>query len=238
MVTPILPLEVSQALVKRRGKTLLGPVDLRVSQTGFTIVMGPNGAGKTTFLRTLHGLERLSKGEVTWQVPLTEARLRQAFVFQTPIMLRRSVRDNLIYPLTLRGTKKAKARQLAEDWARRVGLGGALDQQAPQLSGGEKQKLALARALILEPDIIFLDEPCANLDGRAIREIETILQDACAAGTRIIMATHDIGQAKRLATDVVFLMHGHIIENSPAQDFFAGPKTPQAAALLQGDIVE
>lgn len=238
MVTSILPLKMTEALVKRRGKTLLGPVNFEVSREGFTIVMGPNGAGKTTLLRALHGLERLSAGRVDWQVPFAQTLQRQAFVFQTPIMMRRSVRDNLAYPLILHGMAKRDAHALAADWAERVGLRAALDQQAPQLSGGEKQKLALARALIRSPDIIFLDEPCANLDGRAIREIEAILQGAQASGTRILMATHDIGQARRLATDIVFLMHGKIIETADAKTFFDTPKTPQAAALLKGDIVE
>ena len=238
MVTSILPLTMKDATVKRRGKTLLGPVDFTVSPSGFTIVMGPNGAGKTTLLRALHGLERLSSGQVDWQVPFAQTLQRQAFVFQTPIMMRRSVRDNLAYPLILHGMAKRDAHALAADWAERVGLRAALDQQAPQLSGGEKQKLALARALIRSPDIIFLDEPCANLDGRAIREIEAILQGAQASGTRILMATHDIGQARRLATDIVFLMHGKIIETADAKAFFDAPKTPQAAALLKGDIVE
>jgi tungstate transport system ATP-binding protein len=186
----------------------------------------------------MHGLERLAKGTINWQVSLNEARQRQGFVFQSPIMLRRSVLDNLTYPLTLRGAAKNKATTLARSWAERVGLGDALGQHAPHLSGGEKQKLALARALITDPDIVFLDEPCANLDGRATREIESILLDASAAGTRIVMATHNIGQAKRLATDIVFLLHGNIVEQSPADSFFAGPQTPQAAALLRGDIVE
>ncbi|KJZ20460.1 ATP-binding cassette domain-containing protein [Loktanella sp. S4079] len=238
MVNTILPLEVTNASVKRRGKTLLGPIDMNFSQTGCTIVLGPNGAGKTTLLRALHGLERLAKGQASWQVPLKEAHLRQAFVFQTPIMLRRSVRDNLLYPLCLRGMSRQDAMKKAEQWSARVGLDYALDQAAPRLSGGEKQKLALARALITEPEIVFLDEPCASLDGRATREIEAILQAAREEGTRLVMATHDIGQARRLATDVVFLMHGRIIESGPADAFFAGPKTPQAAALLQGDIVE
>lgn len=238
MVKPILPLTMSGAVVKRRGKTLLGPVDFTVSPQGFTVVMGPNGAGKTTLLRALHGLERLSAGQVGWQVPLGQTLQRQAFVFQTPVMLRRSVRDNLAYPLILHGMPKSQAHALAADWAARVGLRAALDQQAPQLSGGEKQKLALARALMRNPDIVFLDEPCANLDGRATREIETILKQAKAAGTRILMSTHDIGQARRLATDIVFLMHGQIIETALAQTFFDTPETPQAAALLKGDIVE
>jgi tungstate transport system ATP-binding protein len=238
MVTPILPLKMSGAVVKRRGKTLLGPVDMTVAAQGFTIVMGPNGAGKTTLLRTLHGLERLSAGQIEWQVPLAAAQMRQAFVFQTPIMMRRSVRENIAYPLLVEGQSKSKAYARADEWAKRVGLGAALDQPAPQLSGGEKQKLALARALIRDPQIIFLDEPCANLDGRSMREIEAILKDAQSNGTRILMATHDIGQARRLADDIVFLMHGNIIETAPAKDFFAGPTTQQAKALLQGDIVE
>ncbi len=238
MVTLILPLHMTGAMVKRRGKALLGPIDLEISATGITIIMGPNGAGKTKLLRALHGLERLSAGHIAWQVPLAETQTRQAFVFQAPIMLRRSVRDNLAYPLTLRGMPKKEAQTQATHWGTRVGLGDVLDQLAPQLSGGEKQKLALARALIRAPNILFLDEPCANLDGRATREIEVILKEAQAQGTRVVMATHDIGQARRLADDVVFLMHGKIIERATAQDFFAGPKTREAMALLQGDIVE
>ena len=238
MVTSILPLTMSGAVVKRRGQTLVGPVDLEVSPKGFTIVMGPNGAGKTKLLRALHGIERLAEGEIRWQVPLLEAQERQAFVFQAPIMLRRSVRDNLAYPLTLRGMPKQEAHALAAHWAERVGLADALDRSAPRLSGGEKQKLALARALIREPDVVFLDEPCANLDGRATREIEAILKEVQGQGTRIVMATHDIGQAKRLAEDVVFLMRGKIIEQAPASVFFRSPQTREAIALLQGDIVE
>ena len=236
MVTPILPLIMTGAVVKRRGKTLLGPVDFQLAPEGFTIVMGPNGAGKTTLLRTLHGLERLAAGSIDWQVPFADTLHRQAFVFQTPIMMRRSVRDNLAYPLLLHRARNA--REQAEGWAERVGLQDRLDQQAPQLSGGEKQKLALARALIRSPEVLFLDEPCANLDGRSIREIEAILQQAQAAGTRILMATHDIGQARRLASDVIFMMHGQIIEAAKAAAFFDAPQTRQAAALLRGDIVE
>ena len=238
MVNRVLPLTVTNAVIKRKGKTLLGPVSIEVSKTGVTIIMGPNGSGKTTLLRSLHGLERLSSGSTAWQMPLREARTRQAFVFQTPIMMRRSVRDNLAYPLLIHGVDKAKAFAKADDWAARVGLADALERPAPRLSGGEKQKLALARALIRDPEVVFLDEPCANLDGRATREIEAILKNAQAAGARILMSTHDVGQAKRLADDVVFLMHGRIIETGPADQFFAGPTTPQATALLQGDIVE
>ncbi|MCG6903426.1 MAG: ATP-binding cassette domain-containing protein [Rhodobacter sp.] len=237
MVT-ILPLDVRGATVRRRGRTIVGPVDLTLDGTGVTIVMGPNGAGKTTLLRMLHGLVRQRGGSIDWARPLAEAQAAQAFVFQTPVVLRRSVRDNIAFPLMLGGLARTQARERAEFWADRVGLAGALKQQAMDLSGGEKQKLALARALIREPQLLFLDEPTANLDGRSMREIEGILAQAQADGTRIVMATHNIGQARRMASDVIFLYRGRVHERNQASAFFAGPETGEAAAFIKGDIVE
>ncbi len=238
MVASMFPLTLSQACVKKRGKTLLGPVDMVVERQGFTIVLGPNGSGKTTLLRTLHGMERLSTGQINWAISEPETRSCQAFVFQAPIMLRRSVQDNLAYPLILHGMPKAEAREKAVQAAQQIGLHEALAQNASQLSGGEKQKLALARALIRKPEILFLDEPCSNLDGRATRAIETTLLQAYAAGTRIVMTTHDLGQARRLASDIVFLLHGKIHETALAQVFFETPQTNEARAFMDGDIVE
>lgn len=238
MVTQVLPAEMRGALVRRRRKTLLGPVDLTLAGTGFTMVLGPNGAGKTTLLKALHGLERLSSGEVSWAVPDTQARLRQAYVFQSPIMLRRTVRANLEYPLQLVGVPKTERSGPIENWATKIGLKDALDRPAPRLSGGEKQKLALARALIRDPEILFLDEPCANLDGRSTREIEVLLQSAYRAGTRIVMATHDLGQARRLATDVLFLFDGKIHECGAAPECFYAPATQEFKTFLEGGILE
>ncbi|MCP5074527.1 MAG: ATP-binding cassette domain-containing protein [Rhodobacteraceae bacterium] len=238
MVSSILPLKVTAASVRRRGKRLIGPVDVAIGTTGLTVVLGPNGSGKTTLLRLMHGLERAHSGSVAWSVPEVEARHRQAYVFQSPIMMRRSVIDSIAFPLIAHGTKKAIARKKASIWARRIGLGEALDRSAPVLSGGEKQKLSIARALIRRPEILFLDEPCANLDGRATREIETILSDAHDRGTRIVMSTHDMGQARRLATDVVFMYRGLVHEAGSAQDFFQDPGTGEGSAFLKGDIVE
>jgi len=238
MVTPILPLTLTDALVRRRGKTLVGPINHEITPTGFTIVVGPNGSGKTSLLRLMHGLERLSAGSSEWGQPDTEACKRQAYVFQRPIMMRRSVRDNLTFPLTTHGTKKSDARVVADEWLDRINLSDARDRQATLLSGGEKQKLALARALIRQPDVLFLDEPCANLDGRATREIEEILNHAHDTGIRIIMATHDMGQARRLATEVLFIFKGLIHEAASAGEFFDAPQTAEANAFLNGDIVE
>ncbi|KMW59613.1 ABC-type tungstate transport system, ATP-binding protein [Candidatus Rhodobacter oscarellae] len=226
------------AEARRRGKTLVGPVDLTMDGPGTTVVIGPNGSGKTTLLSLLHGTARLSRGTITWNCPLEQARAAQAFVFQRPVMLRRNVRDNIAYPLQLRGTRRPEARAQADQWAERIGLGDMLDRSAGALSGGEQQKLALARALILKPELLFLDEPCAALDGRSMREIETILANAKAEGTKLVLATHDMGQARRMADDVLFLLHGRVHEARPAPEFFAGPDTAEARAFLKGDIVE
>ncbi len=235
----ILPLRMQGAVAKIRGKVLVGPIDLTISAQGFTILMGPNGAGKTSLLRLMHGLQRLSSGTLEWNLPLGEVRDRQAFVFQAPIMMRRSVVDCIAYPLMLHGVGKAQARDRAAQLAQDLGLGDLLNRPAPVLSGGEKQKLSLARALIREPEILFLDEPCANLDGRATREIESILMRVQTAGTRIVMSTHNMGQARRLARDVVFIYGGRVHECADAEAFFGqGLKTAEAAGFVNGDIVE
>ncbi|MEP2716087.1 ATP-binding cassette domain-containing protein [Pseudophaeobacter sp.] len=238
MQKQMFPLIAKHALVRRRGKVLVGPIDLSLQGQGTSIVIGPNGAGKTTLLKMLHGIERMNGGSLDWACPKAEAQRRQAFVFQNPIMMRRSVVDNIAYPLQLTGVGRDEARARAAVWAERINLGDALDRQAVLLSGGERQKLALARALIREPDVLFLDEPCASLDGRATREIEEILTEAAATGTRLIMSTHNMGQAQRLADEVLFVLRGNIHEFTPAKEFFAGPITSQAQAFLNGDIVE
>ena len=237
MVTSILPLKVSEASVHRRGKRLIGPISFELPEQGFTIILGPNGSGKTTLLRIMHGVERLSSGAVNWAVDDEDARHHQAYVFQTPIMLRRTVRENLNYPLRLVGVPRAEADQRVAEWVARIGLQEAAGLQATRLSGGEKQKLALARALIRKPQVLFLDEPCANLDGASTRDIETLLNAARLEGTRLIMTTHDIGQARRLASDVIFMLHGKLHESGPSPKVFDAPRTQELQAFYRGDIV-
>ena len=234
----ILPLRIDAAEVRRRGVRLIGPIDLTLGKADVTMVLGPNGSGKTSLLRLMHALERAAEGRVDWSVPEADARARRAFVFQTPTMMRRNVTDSIAYALTVSGAKRSEARERAREMARKVGLAHALDRSARVLSGGEKQKLAVARALIRQPEVLFLDEPCANLDGRATREIEAILTDAKARNTRIVMSTHDLGQAKRLADEVVFMLKGCVHETGPADRFFSTPETPEARAFLNGQIVE
>jgi tungstate transport system ATP-binding protein len=233
----ILPLTLSAAEVRRRGKRLLGPVDLTLGTGGITVIVGPNGSGKTTLLRVMHGVERLSSGTASWAVPDRDAQARQAFVFQSPIMLRRSVAANLRYPLALRGVSRVDQDSALAEWAQKIGLTGALTTSAPRLSGGERQKLALARALIGSPQVLFLDEPCASLDGAATLAIEGLLSEARDAGVRIVMATHDMGQARRLADDALFMLGGTIAEAAPRNRFFGRPQHPALASFLNGDIV-
>lgn len=228
---------LSGVSVRRRGRTILGPLDATLNGGGLTILMGPNGAGKTTLLRALHGLERVNTGEIRWTDPLDADGRNQGFVFQTPVLMRRSVLDCIAYPLLLDGVRRAEAREQARRHAAEVGLNVNLEQVVAFLSGGEKQKMALARALMRRPRILFLDEPCANLDGRSVKEIEEILHRIKAGGTRILMSTHDMGQARRLADDVLFLHAGKLVEQSNGDDFFRSPRTAEAKAYLKGEIL-
>ena len=234
----LLPLRLEGAVLRRRGRTLVGPVDLVLGPGGVTAVIGPNGSGKTSLLRLMHGLQPAAEGRIAWSVPEAEARARQAYVFQQPIVLRRSVEANLAFPLRLRGMGRGAARARARAVAARFGLLGQLAQPAPSLSGGEMQRLALARAMAAAPELLFADEPCAALDGAATREVEALLAGLAAEGTRLVLATHDMGQARRIASDVVFMLHGRVHETGPAGPFFAAPRTAEAAAFLRGDIVE
>jgi tungstate transport system ATP-binding protein len=237
MVTSILPLRVDAVALRRGGRCILGPISWVLGGAGITVLMGPNGSGKTTFLRAMHGLERVNQGALHWSAPPEIARARQAFVFQTPILMRRSVLDCIAYPLILDGVPRAQARTRAAESAGQVGLGALLGQSAQVLSGGEKQKLALARALVRGPELLFLDEPCANLDGRSTREIEAILLAARDAGTRIVMSTHNLGQARRLADDVLFLYAGLLHEAGPKSTVLETPGTSEMAAFIKGDLL-
>ncbi len=237
MVSAILRLTLDQVEIRRGGRCILGPISLTIEGEGITILLGPNGSGKTSLLRAMHGLERISGGKVSWQGPKDRVRARQAFVFQSPVLMRRSVLDCIAYPLLLDGVGKATARRRAADRGAEVGLGDLLENPANSLSGGERQKMALARALIRAPEVLFLDEPCANLDGRSTREIETILQSARADGTRIVMSTHNVGQARRLADHVLFLHDGLLRESASGCEFFTAPATPEAMAHINGDLL-
>jgi tungstate transport system ATP-binding protein len=230
-----LPLAVLGLAFDVGGKRLIDGVDLDLQAGGLTVIMGQNGAGKSLLLRLLHGLIQPTAGTIAWGgAPLGDpVRLRQAMVFQRPVLLRRSVAANIDFALRLNGKADAGRR---DELLAHVGLLDRRNQPARLLSGGEQQRLALARALATKPDVLFLDEPTASLDPASILMIEAIVQDAHAAGAKIVFVTHDLGQARRLADEVVFLHKGRIAEQTAADRFFDNPASEVAQAYLDGRI--
>src|SRR6266550_2207564 len=213
---------------------ILADIDLTISRGGRTFILGPNGAGKSTLLRILHGLIVPTQGTVTWNGAQTRP-AEQAMVFQRPVLLRRSAEANLRYALALCGVERARAEQRIVEALTEVGLLDVAKRSARVLSWGEQQRLALARAWALEPEVLFLDEPTASLDPNATRAVEQIVSDIHARGTTVVMATHNLAQAKRLADDIVFLHAGHIAERTSAASFFRSPHSAEAAAYLEGE---
>ncbi len=233
---PMFPVEATGLTFADRGRTLVDGVSLRLERGPRTVVMGPNGAGKSLLLRMLHGIVQPSSGAVTWagDVASEAVRAKQAMVFQRPTLLRRSVEANIRF--VLRGLDASEARERTAQILSRSRLQHLAQAPARLLSGGEQQRLALARALALDPAILFLDEPCASLDPASTQAVEELIETAHAEGTKIVLVTHDIGQARRLADEVIFLHHGRIIEQAPAARFFAAPSTTAARAYLGGLI--
>jgi tungstate transport system ATP-binding protein len=208
---------------------ILSGIDLKVG-SGRTAILGPNGAGKSTLLRLMHGLLKPSAGSVVWPQPLT-----QAMVFQRPVMLRTSVLTNIEYGLNLRGVAATERRQRAYAALQRVGLPDLAARQGRKLSGGEQQRVALARAWALDPQVLFLDEPTASLDPASSREVERIIQEIAASGTKIVMTTHNLGQARRLAEEVIYLEDGRLVEQTPADEFFRQPRTNMARDFIRAE---
>jgi tungstate transport system ATP-binding protein len=225
-----LPLAFEGASLRARGVEIVSNLSLEVVAGAPTVLLGPNGSGKSTLLRLAMGLVRPTSGRVTWGGRAAPDE-RLAMVFQRPVMLRRSATANVAYALGRRD--EARVHELLT----RVGLSALAHRPARRLSGGEQQRLALARALARDPEILFLDEPTASLDPAATKAVEDIVRDVAASGVKIVMATHDIGQARRLAGDIIFLARGRLVERAQAAAFFNTPQTPEAATFLRGDLV-
>lgn len=232
----MLPIRSEGLVLEADGERLIDVADLTLDADALTVVMGPNGAGKSLLLRLLHGIIEPTAGKVTWAgARVTEAvRRRQAMVFQKPVLLRRSVAANLDFVLGLHGRARVARRfELLEQ----VGLQDKASQPARLLSGGEQQRLALARALATSPLVLFLDEPTASLDPASVLMIEEIVRAVQDAGTKVVFVTHDVGQARRLADDVVFIHRGRVLEHASAATFFASPASQEATEYLAGRIV-
>ncbi len=232
----MLPARTRGLVLEVDGERLIDVPDLTLSAGSLTVVMGPNGAGKSLLLRLLHGIIEPTAGKIEWAGgPLSEAvRLRQAMVFQKPVLLRRSVAANLDFVLGLRGAASETRRT---DLLDQVGLLSKASQPARLLSGGEQQRLALARALATDPQVLFLDEPTASLDPASVLMIEEIVRSVQDRDTKVVFVTHDVGQARRLADEVVFIHRGRVLEHAKASAFFANPASHEAAEYLAGRIV-
>ncbi len=233
----LLPLCLDDVCFVAGGRTIIDRVSLNIEAGPRSIVLGPNGAGKSVLMRLCHGLLAPTAGRVLWNNPERPGEpRRQAMVFQRQVMLRRSALANITYALKLAGVP-SKDRD-AQAWAalERVGLADLAKRSARVLSGGEQQRLALARAWSLKPEVLFLDEPTASLDPGATAEVERIIEAIHEAGTKIVMSTHNLGQARRLGDEVLFLYEGQIKERAPVERFFTAPASAEAEAFIKGEL--
>lgn len=238
------PLRVKNLCYETRDKRLIDYASFTIEQAGVSAIMGPNGAGKSLTLRLLHGLIAPTSGEISWggYESVRRAASCQSMVFQKPVLLRRSVEANLAYALKIRGLPENLAegtppeRLIAETLAH-AGLDHRAKSPARALSGGEQQRLALARALMHRPAILLLDEPTSSLDPNAISAVETLISEAANSGTKIILVTHDSGQARRLSDEILFFNQGKMIEQGQTDDILNAPQTKAAGQYFNGEIV-
>jgi tungstate transport system ATP-binding protein len=234
---PLLPLTLDDVAFDAGGRRILDGISLTLDAGPRTMIVGPNGAGKSVLLRLCHGLLAPTAGRVEWSsAEAPHGPRRQAMVFQRPVLLRRSAYANVVYALKCSGVLAVWRRREALAALESVGLAALADRPARVLSGGEQQRLALARAWALDPEVLFLDEPTASLDPGATQEIERIVGAMHAAGTKIVMVTHNLGQARRLGDEIVFMHQGRVVERAPAESFFREPRSREAAQFLEGEL--
>lgn len=233
--TSLLPLVARDIRLDLDGRTLLDVPVARIQNRQRNVVLGPNGAGKSLFLKICHGLVRPTAGSVEFTLPATpaEVRRKQAMVFQKPVMLRRSVRANFTHALAMAGFGWRERHRMADEAMAQFGLSALADSPARVLSGGEQQRLAIARAASLGPELLFLDEPTSSLDPTASRQIEDMLDVLHERGVTLVLTTHDLGLARRFADVILFFHNGRLLEQGPADHFFTRPQTDEAKAFLE-----
>ncbi|WP_443643240.1 ATP-binding cassette domain-containing protein [Candidatus Levibacter sp. Uisw_134_01] len=230
------PIQFKDLSVILGQKIILDKINCKIKSNSITAVLGPNGAGKSIFLQTINGLFSIQSGRLNFNLMeiSQEIRKQQAMVFQNPVLLRRTVIANLQFISNLRNKE---SNRLLKKILSKVGLEGYEKKPARLLSGGEKQRLSMARALIINPNLLLLDEPTANLDPYSLKLIEDLVLEENSIGKTIIFTTHDMSQAKRLATDVIFLNKGKVLEQTISKTFFKSPKTLEAQKYINGEIL-
>ena len=232
-----LPIMFVEVRIAAGATTILDGVTLAIAPGAPTVLIGPNGAGKTTLLRAAMGLIKADSGLITWGGRETPNARHTAIMFQRPVMLRRSTGGNIRYALAAAGMPRANRTQRCAALLAEVGLAGLDQRPARRLSGGEQQRLALARALARDPSVLFLDEPTASLDPAATKSIEDIVRAVSARGVKVVMSTHDLGQARRVAGTIALLHRGRVVEDAPAAEFFSSPRTKEARRFIAGELL-
>jgi tungstate transport system ATP-binding protein len=232
-----LPIMFAKAGILAGGVAILDDISLSIGPGMPTVLIGPNGSGKTTLLRAAVGLIPVSRGRVTWAGREVSPPTRRAILLQRPVMLRRSAAGNVRYALDTAGVPRGEHEQRISDLLALVGLEGLQRRPARRLSGGEQQRLALARALARDPVVLFLDEPTASLDPYATKAIEDVVRTITARGVKVVMSTHALGQAKRIGGEIALLHRGRLVETGPAEEFFANPRTPEANKFIAGELL-
>jgi tungstate transport system ATP-binding protein len=232
-----LPIVLEDVAVTIRDIAILDGISLTLAAGAPTVLVGPNGSGKTTLLRLAMGLVPPSRGRVTWGGRTDSLPTRRAIVFQRPVMLRRTAAGNIRYALKAAGVARAARAARITELLALVGLAELGQRPARLLSGGEQQRLALARALAKEPQVLFLDEPTASLDPAASKAVEDVIRAVAARGIKVVMATHNLGSARRLASEIVLLHRGRVAEMATAATFFSNPVTHEARAFIAGELL-
>lgn len=230
-----LPIQFEGVSFTAGATSILRDVTLSITPGPPTVLLGPNGSGKTTLLKLAMGLLAPVAGKIRYAGREHLSRRRHAFVFQKPVMLRRTVARNVAFALKAAG--RSPEAGVVSQLLVSVGLEPLAERAARRLSGGEQQCLALARALARDPEVLFLDEPTASLDPAATKSVEDIIARTAAGGVKVVMATHDLGQARRIAGDVVFLAAGRLVEQAAAASFFNEATNEEAKRFLAGELV-
>ncbi len=230
--SPLLKLiDISYTIGRR---TILKNISTEITLGPPKVILGPNGAGKTMLMKLCHGLLKPSSGTIFWSKTKNEMfTTKHTMVFQRPLMLRRSVKENLVFITKLKGFDKKNQYEIVERALNLVGMNSFAKTPARSLSQGEQQKIALARAWLLNPEVLFLDEPTANLDPKATEIVEEVVKKISSNGTQVLMTTHNIAQAKRIGSEIYFLYEGKLKERSSSNNFFQNPKTKEARNFLK-----
>jgi tungstate transport system ATP-binding protein len=232
-----LPIVFESVGIDGGSVTMLDGIDLVIAAGEPTVLIGPNGAGKTTLLRAAMGLIAPTRGRLTWGSQESSTPIKRAIVFQRPTMLRRSAAGNIRYALSTAAIPRSVREDRLEELLALVGLAPLADRPARRLSAGEQQRLALARALARNPSVLFLDEPTSSLDPAATKAIEDLIRTISRSGIKVVLSTHDLGEARRLAADVVLLHRGRVLESGFADAFFETPRTEEGRKFIAGELL-